>query len=306
MLDLMTTAPLFARAVEAVVDGDEGGLRGLLALHPDLVRERSPDPHRATLLHYVGANGIEPQRSPKNAPAIARILLEEGAEVDALAPICGDPYNTPLCLTVTSVYTFMAGVQAKLVDVFLDHGARIDGVTDEGGPLGSALLFGYTRAAERLAIRGARVDNIVFAAGLGRTDVVRLMLATGTGVETITRRTDGRAGRFSFPIPRDADAGEVAMIVGAIHDRVSVVRTFLDAGLDVNATPFCNQTALHFAAQLGCADVLDELLARGADIRIVETQFNKTPIDWALEGGHPKIAERLRAHERCLERWREA
>ena len=294
----MTTAPLIARAVEAVVDGDEGRLRGLLALHPDLVRERSPEPHRATLLHYVGANGIEPQRSPKNAPAIARILLEAGAEVDALAPVYDGPYNTPLCLTVTSVHTFMAGVQAKLVDVFLDHGARIDGVTDEGGPLGCALLYGYTRAAERLAIRGARVDNIVYAAGLGRTDHVRYMLATGTGVDAITRRTDDRAGRYSFPIPRDADAHEVAMIVGAIHDRVAVVRTFLDAGTDVNATPFCNQTALHFAAQLGCTDVLDELLARGADVRVVETQFNKTPIEWAREGRHPEIAERLEANGR--------
>jgi hypothetical protein len=128
------------------------------------------------------------------------------------------------------------------------------------------------------------------------------MLATGTGVETITRRKDAMAGRYSFPIPRDADAREVAKIVGAIHDRVAVVRTFLDAGMDVNVAPFCNQTALHFAAQLGCNDVLDELLARGADVRVVETQFGKTPIDWAREGGHPEIAERLSAHVRCLER----
>ena len=281
--------------VETVVDGDEAALRDLLLRHPDLVRERSHEPHRATLLHYVAANGIEPQRSPKNAPAIARMLLEAGAEVDALAPIYDDPYNTPLVLTVTSMYTFLAGVQAKLVDVFLDHGAKIDGITDEGGPLGSALLYGYTRAAERLAIRGARVDNIVFAAGLGQTDIVRRMLGTGTGIDTVTRRTDDRAGRYSFPVPRDADAREVAMIVATLHDRAEVVRVFLDAGMDVNVAPFCNQTALHYAAQLSRTNALDELLARGANVRIVETQFNGTAIDWAREGGHPEIAERLEA-----------
>ena len=32
------------------------------------------------------------------------------------------------------------------------------------------------------------------------------MLATGTGTDRIPRRTDDRAGRFSFPVARDADA----------------------------------------------------------------------------------------------------
>jgi ankyrin repeat protein len=84
-------------------------------------------------------------------------------------------------------------------------------------------------------------------------------------------------------------------MIAALHDRAAVVRVFLDAGMDVNTAPFCNQTALHFAAQLGRTDTLDELLARGADVRIVETQFNGTAIDWAREGGHPEIAERLEA-----------
>jgi hypothetical protein len=289
---------LLAKAVTAIVAGDEAALRDLLASTPDLVRARSAEPHRATLLHYVAANGIEPQRSPKNAPAIARILLEAGAEVDALAPIYEDPYNTPLCLTVTSIHPANAGVQEALVDVFLDYGAKIEGVTGEGGPLGCALLFGYTRAAERLAARGALVDNIVYASGLGWTDLVRNMLASFSGTDRIARRTDDRAGRFSFPIPKDADSREVAMIVAAIHNRVDVVSMFLDAGLDVNAAPFCGQTALHYAAILGRVDVLDELLARGADARGVETQFNGTPIEWAREGGHSEIAERLEAHRR--------
>jgi hypothetical protein len=189
----MATSP-FAQAVEAVVNGDEAELRALLRAHPGLVRARSSDPQQATLLHYVAANGVDPQRSPANAPAIARILLEAGAEVDALAPIYDDPYNTPLCLAVTSSVPWQAGVQAKLADVFIDHGAKLDGLTGEGGPLGCALLFGYTRAGERLAVRGARVDNLVYAAGLGRTDLVRQMLATGTGI-TVTRRRPPRAGR---------------------------------------------------------------------------------------------------------------
>src|ERR1035441_8832124 len=119
----MSTAP-FWQAVEAIATGDEPGLRALLQAHPGLIHERAPFAHQATLLHYVAANGVEVQRAPGNAPAIARILLEAGAEADAVAPVYGAS-DTTLCLTVTSVHPYLAGVQASLVDVLADHGARI-------------------------------------------------------------------------------------------------------------------------------------------------------------------------------------
>jgi ankyrin repeat protein len=290
----MNTTP-FSQAVQAVVSGDEAGLAALLRAYSGLVRERAPFPHQATLLHYVGANGVEVQRSPKNAPAIARILLEAGAEVDAPAPIYpGVPhYNTTLCCTVTSVHPYLAGVQASLVDVLVDHGARVDGIDNDGAPLGCALLFGYTEAAERLALRGARVDNLIYAAGLGRADVVRNMLATGTGTDRIVRRADDRAGRFSFPVARDADARAAALLVAALHGRLACVRVLLDGGVDVNTTPWCRQSALHYAAYCGHTEVVEELLARGADASVVDKQMNTTPAGWARELGHAALAERL-------------
>jgi hypothetical protein len=287
----MTATP-FSQAVQAIATGDESGLRALLQAHPGLIRERAPFAHQATLLHYVAANGAEVQRSPGNAPAIARILLVVGAEADAVAPIYGIP-DTTLCLTVSSVHPYVAGVQASLVDVLADHGAKLDGVADDGAPLGCALLFGYREAAERLVLRGARVDNLIYAAGLGRTDVVRHMLATGTGTDRIVRRTDDRAGRFSFPVARDADAREVALIVAAMHGRLSTVRALLDGGVDVNATPYCRQSALHYAAHLGRAEVVEELLARGADTSLADTQRNQTPAHWAREAGNSDIAAKL-------------
>lgn len=289
----MTAAP-FSQAVEAVAGGDEPGLHALLQAHPGLIHERAAFAHRATLLHYVAANGVEVQRSPKNSPAIARILLEAGAEVDAAAEVYGTrAYDTTLCLTVTSVHAYLAGVQANLVDVVVDYGAKLDGVADDGAPLGCALLFGYREAAERLVLRGARVDNLIYAAGLGRTDVVRHMLATGTGTDGILRRTDDRAGRFSFPVAREADAREVALIVAAMHGRLSTVRALLDGGVDVNAMPYCRQSALHYAAYTGRAKVVEELLARGADRSVADMQMHQTPAQWARELGNSAIADRL-------------
>ena len=79
----------FERAADAVIDGDSTTLAALLREHPELVRARStrvtegdPPVHGATLLHYLAANGVEDdrQRSPGNAPEIAKLLLEAGAD----------------------------------------------------------------------------------------------------------------------------------------------------------------------------------------------------------------------------------
>lgn len=88
----------FESAVEAVVTGDLAALEDALRRDPALVRARSSRlcfdsrvMHRATLLHYVAANGVEKyrQRTPPNAVAIARTLLDAGAEADALADMYG-------------------------------------------------------------------------------------------------------------------------------------------------------------------------------------------------------------------------
>jgi len=82
----------FETAVEAVISGDAPALEQMLRAHPDLVRARStrvtwwkpPQRHSATLLHYVGANGVEGYRekTPANAVEIATKLLKAEADDD--------------------------------------------------------------------------------------------------------------------------------------------------------------------------------------------------------------------------------
>jgi len=55
-------------------------------------------------------------------------------------------------------------VQAALVEALCAAGARPDGVDDDGLPLWTAIVWGYQEAVDAL-VRGARVDNLVFAAG---------------------------------------------------------------------------------------------------------------------------------------------
>ena len=86
----------FEAAVEAVISGDLTALRSMLRDHPDLARARSTRRHHATLLHYLGANGVEGgrQKTPPNAVDVAKTLLDAGAEVDALADLKKPRMNT--------------------------------------------------------------------------------------------------------------------------------------------------------------------------------------------------------------------
>lgn len=107
----------FENAVDAVVTGDINTLRRLLIEHPSLSTQTSQFGHRATLLHYLGANGVETQRqtTPYAAAQIAQLLIDNGADVNAKANIYGG--STALELAVTSAHPHKAGVIDDLANI---------------------------------------------------------------------------------------------------------------------------------------------------------------------------------------------
>ena len=225
-----TPAARFEAAADAVVEGDETALSQLLTDDPSLTRARSTRAHHATLLHYVSANGVEDfrQRSPRNAAAIATALLAAGAQADAPANTYGGgPWQTTLNLLVSSVHPARARVQEALVDTLIDHGAAVDGVADDGSPLLTALAFHYAGAAHALARRGARVDTLAAAAGLGDESRVQSFLASG-----VVQRGAHRAMPRWLPLSRDADAHRaLALTWAAAFGHRRVVELLADAGI---------------------------------------------------------------------------
>lgn len=123
---------LFEAAVDAIVGGEPSILGAMLSEHPELIRARSLRNHHATLLHYVGANGVEGfrQHTPPAAVAVLGLLLSAGAEVNAVADMYGG--STTLGLVATSRHPEQAGLQDALIDVLVAHGARIDLETAAG------------------------------------------------------------------------------------------------------------------------------------------------------------------------------
>lgn len=276
----------FETGVHAVITGDVDTLRALLNAEPGLVRARSvrrtchdPTVHGATLLHYLAANGVEGynQRSPKNAVDVARLLLDAGADPDALASMYGGQYAT-MSMLVSSSPPADAGVQVPLIDVLVDAGASVEALGSEtwGSPLLTALRFGFLEAAEALVRRGARVDGLAAAAGMGRpADAARLL--------------------------PDADprSRHAAFALAAQLGHADVVRLLLDAGEDPDRyNPeghHAHSTPLHQAALAGHDEVVRLLVERGARLDIEDTIYHATPIGWAEHSGKEATAAYLRA-----------
>ena len=268
----------FEAAVEAVVSGDILALRSMLREHPELARARSTRRHHATLLHYVGANGVEDgrQKTPANAVEIAKILLDAGAEVDALADMY-DAKSTTMSMLVSSCHPAKAGLQAALAETLLDCGAALDGPgSNWQSALMTALIFGYLKTAEALARRGAPLENLPAVAGLGRlTDTARLLPAA------------------------DGPIRHIALALAAQHGHTEVVRLLLDAGEDPNRyNPdgyHAHATPLHHAVGFDHIETVQLLVERGARLDIRDKVYNGTPLGWAIYGGRKAIAEYLEA-----------
>lgn len=115
----------FESAVDTLLSGDVAGLRSLLEQHPHLVHDRSRFGHRATLLHYVGSNGVETYRQvvPRNLAEVARVLIEFGADVNATAEMYGGG-STTLGLLTSSAHPAAAGVTDEVASVLLEAGAK--------------------------------------------------------------------------------------------------------------------------------------------------------------------------------------
>lgn len=248
----------FEKAADAIVAGSTETLRELLRDHPELVRERSTRAHGAPLLHYISANGIEDYRqiTPPNAVGVAQLLLDSGAEVDATSEAYGGG-STCLGLVATSTPPRRAGVQIPLIDLLLERGAAIDGVRTGHSLVRDALANGCPEAARALAERGARIPDIIAAAGIGRLDLV-VQLATDASELDLEKALIAAAGTSGG------------------HE---IVRYLLDRGVDIAAAT--GWTALHAAT--GGADLQTiELLIRRGDPLETKNMYGGTVLSQAI------------------------
>lgn len=259
-----STVAEFETAAEAVMSGDTTTLQKMLKKNPALIHARSLRPHHSTLLHYIGANGVENQRTPSNAIDALTLLLDAGAEVDATADMYGGGITT-LGLVATSIWPAKAGVLIPLMEALLQAGAVI-----KGGVQG-CLHNGRPEAADFLARRGATLD-LEGAAGVGRLDLVK---------EYFDKDGSLKAADMQPQL-------ELGFVWACEFGHTDVVGHLLTCGLDPNLE-VDGMYGLHWALIGGHTDIVRLLIAKGASLE-VRNKYGGTALGagiWALINSDP-------------------
>jgi hypothetical protein len=265
----------FRSAQAAIHEGDLDRFESLLAGDPGLARARSRCSH-STLLQCLVLTITE---QPALEPSI-RALAERGAELtDPLIAACG----------VDNV---------RAAAALLDLGADIDG-NGKWSPVEEALYWGSRKVLDLLLSRGAAIDSLRKAAGVGRTDqVVRCFTESGD----LTKAAGFvRWPWFDKPIP-DAirlDRQQIvdnALVYAAAWCRIDAANVLLAQGANIHARPAgfdFTGTPLHYAALNGRWKMTAFLLEHGADPAARDDKVSSTPDGWAKHGGHHELAEHL-------------
>jgi hypothetical protein len=260
----------FEAAVDAIVAGDLNRVLRILHGRPHLVHVRSVRRHRATLLTYVGANGVEDfrQQTPANIVEVAELLIRSGADVNAVADLYGG--STTLGLAATSVHPERAGVQRALLDALLAHGAAFEAAVAPGYTGGlvvnACLANGRGDAAVHLASRGAAID-LEGACGIGRLDAVRQFVDAAGVLAGAATDAQLRSG-FQWACE---------------YGRRSVVEFLLRLPIDLRPK-HRGVTGLHWAAHGAHTAVVQLLVDAGSSVDVPDDRWDGTPLDWALHG----------------------
>ena len=248
-------------ALRALRSGDADGLREIVDADPEVVNLTVGD---NTMLELL----TQPDAGPPS-PEIVDVLVKAGAALDRALNLAGCWNLADLCSQLLA-----AGANpAALADV---------GIT----PLESAAMHSSTEAADVLVEYGIHRRTLWLAASTGQLPMVQSWVATdGSLLEDpgSYRPNWADVGRPAGS-PETDDPAEVvaeAFVFAAANDRKEVVDYLLDTGVDVDARPYRNTTALHLAIQFGRLGMVRHLLNRGASVTIEDGNHRSDAMGWA-------------------------
>lgn len=286
----------FHPATAAIKADDLQRLSDLVRRDPSLATSRSSTSH-PTLLQCL----VLSAKNATNKLAMARLLIEAGAELTGPLGACASCDNV------------------EVAELLLDSGAAVNG-TGGWSPLEEALYWHSDRMIRLLLERGAAVQNLRIAAGLGRVDLIEqyfdhednLKPEAGTinwpwgDLSVIAQSNfdaEGRrhlAARFSRWRNDRQSILNNAFVYACMHGHIDAAQLLLSKGAEINTIPGGFDyagTGLHYAALNGHQHMVEFLIQRGADVNIKDQKVGSTAAGWAAHGGHPQTSDFLKARE---------
>lgn len=282
----------FHPAIAAIKSGDVERLKALVAEDPSLATSRSTRSHPTLLQCLV----LEARDNP-NGVEMAKVLIDAGAELNEPLGAAGSIDNR------------------AVGELLLDRGAAVDG-TGGWSPLEEALYWNNKETIALFLERGAKIQNLRTAAGLGRVDLIENYFnADGSlkpeagkidwpfgDIKMIACSNHGAAGKQSL-LDRvnswSQDRQGIinnAFVFACMHGHLDAAQLLLGKGAEINVVPHgfdFGGTGLHYAALNGHRLMVEYLLNHGADPNVKDDKVGSTAAGWADYGGHPEIRDFL-------------
>ncbi len=275
-----------------------------------------------------------------NHPEVAEVLLNHGADVKA-------PYKTsqtPLHLAASRGYGRIAAMliahgadvnardatgatplseaawtgEAEMVRLLLSKGASASEANPDTGmtPLHAAASRGYKEVAKALIEAGARADvkdksgatPLYLALQFQRMDVVDLLVRDRQGNLPKPQSIDakavlrdevlrGRTNVVAMLLDLMPPLGSTTLLHdAALKGHIDVIELLLAHGADINSKNAQGGTALHDAALAGQAEAVEALIKHGCDVNARDADSGATPLHHAASWGRKNVVEMLLAN----------
>ncbi|HZM89800.1 MAG TPA: ankyrin repeat domain-containing protein [Blastocatellia bacterium] len=312
--------------IPAAADNAAAIARSLLdaGADPNDYFEVGSHPCRYTALCGIAGEGEDDGPPHPQKEAIARLLLERGAEPYDIQLFYNTHFHADILWVMELIHEFSieSGRQAdwddpnwSMIDMGgYDFGARyflLNAIRHNNLKLAEWLLAhgANPNASQKPQSKFPKRSLYQEAVGLGFTEMADLLVRYGAtpvqvalnGISAFTAacfRLDREEALAHLAEHPDYLHSHVPIFAAARRDRADVVEFLLDLGVPIEIEDDTRQRPLHEAASHDSINVAKLLIERGADLEAVETNWNNTPLDHALYGNLHRMIKFLSGYTR--------
>ncbi len=183
---------------------------------------------------------------------------------------------------------------AKLL---LENGADLEALdtANFATPLRWAVSDKRWDVAKFLRERGAKVDDLFLACGLGDVERVKSLVKSDPSLlEKPGLKCDVLGdGEHATEATRNEVGHSTPLMVAVNASQAKVVKALIELGANAKAEGEHGVTMLHSAAWSANPEVIDVLVKAGAPLDSIEEEHHNTPLGWAVVAGKPENVKAL-------------